>query len=160
LRFVLEHVVAQSRAENRRSAVVVMTDGVDNALPGVFGDGSATSFEDLLQIVQRSDTLVLPIYLDTESAKHEAQGLKDTYALARQQLAMLADESGNEIYRAKKVKDLDGVYQQVIHDLSTVYSIGYRPENPVRGSSWRPVSVKLIGHPELAVRSKRGYYSK
>jgi VWFA-related protein len=160
LRFVLEHVVAQSRAENRRSAVVVMTDGVDNALPGVFGDGSTTSFEDLLQIVQRSDTLVLPIYLDTENAKHEAQNLKDAYALARQQLAMLADESGNEIYRAKKVKDLDGVYQQVIRDLSTVYSIGYRPENPVRGNSWRPVTVKLIGHPELAVRSKHGYYSK
>src|SRR5262245_45653817 len=33
LRFVLEHVVNQSRAEHRRSAVIVMTDGVDNALP-------------------------------------------------------------------------------------------------------------------------------
>jgi len=159
LRFVLDHVVAQSRAENRRSAVVVMTDGVDNALPGVFGEGSTTSFEDLLQIVQRSDTLVLPIYLDTEN-KHEQQSLKEAYALARQQLAMLADESGNDIYQAKKVKDLNGVYQQVIRDLSTVYSIGYRPENPVHGNSWRPVAVKLVGHPELAVRSKHGYYSK
>ncbi len=160
LRFVLEHVVGQSRTENRRSAVVVMTDGVDNALPGVFGDGSATSFEDLLQIARRSDTIVLPIYLDTENEKHEPHSLKDAYALARQQLAMLADESGNEIYRAKKVKDLDGVYQQVIRDLSTVYSIGYRPENLARGNSWRAVTVQLIGHPELAVRSKRGYYGK
>src|SRR5258708_7073861 len=159
LRFVLEHVVVQSRAENRRSAVVVMTDGVDNALPGVFGDGSATSFEDLRQIVQRSDSLVLPIYLDTEN-KHEPQSLKDAYSLARQELAMLAEESGNDIYRAKKVKDLNGVYQQVIRDLSTVYSIGYRPENLVRDGSWRAVSVQLVGHPELAVRAKRGYYGK
>ena len=157
LRFVLEHVVGQSRAENRRSAVVVMTDGVDNALPGVFGDGSATSFEDLLQIVQRSDTIVLPIYLDTEKEQYQ-RNLKDAYALARQQLALLAGESGNEIYRAKKVKDLEGVYQQVIRDLSTVYSIGYRPEDLVSGNSWRAVSVQLIGHPGLAVRSKRGYY--
>ena len=44
LRFVLELIGAQSRVENRRSAVVVMTDGVDNALPGVYGEGSATSF--------------------------------------------------------------------------------------------------------------------
>src|SRR5712672_1967038 len=29
LRFVLEHIVGQSRIENRRSALVVMTDGVD-----------------------------------------------------------------------------------------------------------------------------------
>ncbi|HMG75627.1 MAG TPA: VWA domain-containing protein [Pyrinomonadaceae bacterium] len=157
LRFVLEHVVGQSRAENRRSAVVVMTDGVDNALPGVYGDGSSTSFEDLLKIVQRLDTIVLPIYLDTEG-KHG--NLKEAYALARQQLAMLAAESGNVIYQAKKVKDLEGVYQQVIRDLSMVYSIGYRPGNLVRDGSWRAVSVQLLGHPDLTVRAKRGYYGK
>jgi Ca-activated chloride channel family protein len=160
LRFVMEHLVGQSRAENRRSAVVVMTDGVDNALPGVFGDGSQTSFADLLQIVQHSDSIVLPIYLDTENEKHEMSTLKDAYALARQQLAMLADESGNVIYRARKVKDLEGVYQQVMRDLGTVYSIGYRPENLVREGSWRAVTVELIGHSELAVRARRGYYTK
>jgi VWFA-related protein len=160
LRFVLEHVVGQSRVENRRSAVVVMTDGVDNALPGVYGEGSATSFEDLLQIARRSETIVLPIYLDTEKEEYQRNGLKDAYALARQQLAMLAAESGNVIYQARKVKDLEGVYQQVIRDLSTVYSIGYRPGNPVHGGAWRAVTVGLVGHPELAVHTRRGYYGK
>lgn len=160
LRFVLEHIVGQSRVENRRSAVVVMTDGVDNALPDVAGMGSLTRFEDLLQIARRSDTIVLPIYLDTEKEEYQKSSLKDAYALARQQLAMLAAESGNEIYRASKVKDLEGVYQQVIRDLSTVYSIGYRPGNPVRGGAWRAVSVQLVGHPELGVRTKRGYYGR
>src|SRR5438552_4269083 len=160
LRFVLEHIVGQSRVENRRSAVVVMTDGMDNALPGVYGDGSATSFEDLLKIVQHSDTIVLPIYLDTEKEQDKRGVLKDAYELARQQLAMLAAESGNVIYQAMKVKDLEGVYEQVIRDLSTVYSIGYHPGNLVRDGSWRAVNVQLVGHPELAVRAKRGYYGK
>lgn len=160
LRFVLEHVVTQSRFENRRSAVVVMTDGIDNALPGVDGDGSLTSFEDLLKIVQRSDTIVLPTYLDTEKEMDKRGKLKEAYALARPQLAMLAAESGNEIYRARKLKDLEGVYEQVIRDLSTVYSIGYRPANRLRDGSWRAVSVQLIGHPELAARTRRGYYRK
>src|SRR5437660_2335583 len=65
LRFVLEHIVGQSRVEGRRSAIVVMTDGVDNALPDVFGDGSVTTFAELIEIVRRSDTIVLPICLDT-----------------------------------------------------------------------------------------------
>ncbi len=160
LRFVLEHIVGQSRVENRRSAVVVMTDGVDNALPGVYGEGSKTSFEDLLQITRRSDTIVLPTYLDTEKEEYQKNSLKDAYALARQQLAMLAAESGNVIYRASKVKDLEGVYQQIIRDLSTVYSIGYRPGNPVHGGAWRAVTVELVGHPELAVHTKRGYYGR
>jgi VWFA-related protein len=160
LRFVLEHVVGQSRIEHRRNAVVVMTDGVDNALPGVYGDGSATSFEELLKIVRNSDTIVLPIYLDTEKAEYQRSGLNTAYAMAREQLAMLAAESGNEIYLASKVKDLEGVYEQVIRDLSTVYSIGYRPDNPVRDGSWRAVKVALVGHPEMTVRARRGYYRK
>jgi VWFA-related protein len=160
LRFVLEHVLGQSRAENRRSAVIVMTDGVDNALPDVFGEGSATSFDELIKIVRRSDSIVLPIYLDTEKETAQQGTPATAYALARQQLAQLAAESGNIVYQARKVKDLEGVYPQVIHDLGTVYSIGYRPANRARDGSWRAVTVQLIGHPELVVRSKRGYYSK
>jgi VWFA-related protein len=160
LRFVLEHIVSQSRAENRRSAVVVMTDGIDNALPGVYGDGSVTTFEELLKIVEALDTIVLPIYLDTEKETDRHGMLKEAYAMARQQLALLAAESGNEIYQARKVKDLEGVYENVMRDLRTVYSIGYRPANRARDGSWRVVKVQLAGHPELAVRAKHGYYAK
>jgi Ca-activated chloride channel family protein len=160
LRFVLDHVVGQSRVENRRSAVVVMTDGVDNALPDVDGDGSATSFEDLLKIIQGSDTIVLPIYLDTEKELNRHGRFNEAYTLARKQLGLIAAESGNEVYQARKLKDLEGVYEQVIRDLSTVYSVGYRPLKVVRDGSWRAVSVQLIGHPELAVRTRRGYYRK
>src|SRR6185295_7177304 len=67
----------------RRNAVVVMTDGVDNALPDVFGPGSATGFDQLLNIVRASDAIVFPIYLDTEPEVvkvHPDQ--TDAYAMA------------------------------------------------------------------------------
>jgi VWFA-related protein len=161
LRFVLGHVLGQSSAENRRSAVVAMTDGVDNALPDIVGEGSSTSFEELIEIVRRSDAIVLPIYLDTEKEGVIRYRMPPSaYALARQQLDQLAAESGNVVYRARKIKDLEGVYPRVIQSLSTVYSIGYRPTNHVRDGSWRAVTVQLVGHSNLAVRSKRGYYAK
>ena len=160
LRFVLEHIVGQSRAEGRRSAVVVMTDGVDNALPDVFGDGSVTTFAELIEIVRRSDTIVLPIYLDTvKEAEHHGTP-RSAYVLARQELSELASESGNAVYQARKVEDLNGAYAQVIRDLSTVYSIGYRPVNRVRDGSWRAVAVQLVGRPELVAHARRGYYAK
>jgi VWFA-related protein len=160
LRFVLEHALGQTHAEHRRSAVIVMTDGVDNALPDVFGEGSTTTFDELIEIVRRSDSLVLPIYLDTEreAARHGTP--LGAYSIAREQLAQLAAESGNLIYQARKIKDLDGVYEQVIRDLGTVYSLGYRSPNHARDGAWRPVAVQLVGHPELVVRSKQGYYAK
>jgi len=161
LRFVVEHVLGRSRAENRRTAIVVMTDGVDNAIPDVVGEGSRTSFDELLEIVRSSDTIVMPIYLDTEqegAGQHHM--LSSAYALARQELDQLAAESGNVVYRARKVKDLEGVYAKVMHDLSTVYSIGYRPTTRPRDGSWRKITVQLFGHPDLVVRSKRGYYAR
>ncbi|MEK6334063.1 MAG: VWA domain-containing protein [Acidobacteriota bacterium] len=157
LRFVLEHVLGQSRAEKRRSAVVVMSDGVDNALPDAYGEGSRTTFEKLMEIVRNSDAIILPIYLDTEQENLNSAP-KSAYALARQQLAMIAAESGNQVYQARKVKDLEGVYEQVIQDLSTVYSLGYRPANRVTDASWRSITVQLIAHPELGVRARHGYY--
>lgn len=159
LRFVLEHVVNQSRAEQRRSAIIVMTDGVDNALPDVYGEGSrATTFEQLLEAGRRSDTIILPIYLETERDKGARGTPPSAFAIAREQLATLAEEGGNPLYRARKVKDLDGVYEQVIRDLGTVYSIGYRPSNRGREGLWHNVNVRVIGHTDLALRAKRGYY--
>ena len=162
LRFVFEHVLVQSHADNRRSAVLVMTDGVDNALPDVAGDGSSTTFEELMRIVSTSDSIVLPIYLDTEKETlAKRQGSAQTFVLARKSLAVLADETGgNPMYRARRVKDLDGIYEQVIRDLSTVYSIGYRSTDRMRDGSWRAVNVQLLAHPDLAARSRRGYYAR
>ena len=160
LYFVLKHVLgAKDRA--RRQAVVVMTDGVDNALPDIPGPGSATSFDDLLEAIKKSDAIVIPIYLDTEREeikKHRAN--EEAYGIARQQLSLIADESGSLLYRARKLEDLKGVYEQVIRNLGMVYSIGYRPTNRERDGSWRNVVVRLVNHPELLARTRRGYYAK
>lgn len=158
LHFVLQKVIGNA---SRRSAVIMMTDGVDNALPGINGEGSAISFEALLEEVRQSDTIVLPIYLDTEREMiKKGLATETTYVYARQQLAQLAAESGSIVYHARKLEDLKGVYEQVIRDLGTVYSIGYRPKNRERNGSWRSVTVQLLGRPDLAARTKRGYYAR
>jgi VWFA-related protein len=158
LYFVLKAVLGQA---SRRSAVIAMTDGVDNALPDVAGGGSAISFEELVEAVRQSDAIVLPIYLDTEREMiKERRATELSYMYARRELAQLASESGSIVYQARKVEDLKGVYEQVIRDLGTIYSIGYRPKNAERNGSWRSVRVQLVGRPELAARTKRGYYAK
>jgi VWFA-related protein len=158
LYFVLRAMLHKA---SRRSAVIVMTDGVDNALPGVAGDGSYVSFEELVETVRRSESIVLPIYLDTEREMiKERRATELSYLYARRELAQLAAESGSIVYQARKLEDLKGVYEQVIRDLGTVYSIGYRPKNTERNGTWRSVTVQLVGRPDLAARTKRGYYAK
>lgn len=144
----------------RRRAVVVMTDGVDNALPDVFGEGSHTTFEELLSKVASSDTIVFPIYLDNEKEVTRKYRIPESaYETARNQLAQLAETCGTKLYRANKLSDLDLVYEQVIKDLAMVYSIGYKPKNQLRDGRWRSVVVQLVDHPDLLARARRGYFA-
>jgi hypothetical protein len=81
------------------------------------------------------------------------------YENARNTLAMLAFESGGLYYKARKLEDLNGVYEQVIEDLSKVYSLGYRSTNEKRDGSWRAVNIETPGHAELKTRARPGYYA-
>jgi VWFA-related protein len=160
LDFVLRQMVVQSSGL-RRSAVVVMTDGIDNALPDVPGPGSRISYEKLLDEVRSSESIVVPIYLDTEEENVKHHGVpRAAYALAREQLGQLAGACGTNLYQANKLSDLDRLYTQVIRDLSTVYTIGYRPANRTFDGKWRTVDVQLLRRPDLFARTKRGYYAK
>jgi Ca-activated chloride channel homolog len=146
----------------RRSAIVVMTDGVDNALPDVEGVGSRIPFEELLARIRNSETIVFPIYLDTEEEeiKKHRYTSRAAYAMAREQLAQIANTCGTPLYKAARLSDLDMVYAQVVRDLSTVYSIGYRPSNKTLDGKWRSVEVRLSTHSDLFARTKRGYFAK
>jgi VWFA-related protein len=160
LLYTMTNIISSEKVP-RRSAIVVMTDGVDNALPEVYGDGSRTTFTELLDKVGRSDAIIFPIYLDTEAEAVKRNRVpREAYALARSQLAQLAVVSGTKMYRANKLKDLDLVYEQVIRDLSMVYSLGYKPSNMLRDGKWRSVGVHLIGRQDLTATTKRGYFAK
>ncbi len=160
LRYVLA-ILHASKNSTRRSAVVAMTDGVDNALPEVTGPGSRTNFDELLRIIRQAETIVFPIYLDTEEEQVKRQPMtRGAYAIARDQLARVAEASGSRLYRANKLKDLDDVYRQVIGDLGRIYSIGYRPSNTLRDGKWRSVGVQIQTRQDVLARTKQGYYSK
>lgn len=156
LKFTLDEVVGPKTLERRR-AVVFMTDGADSALVGFGGRGSKIEFSDLLETVRQNDTLIIPIYLDTEGHDPLSQRV---YKSARKTLAMLAEESGGLYYKARRIEDLSGVYAQVIEDLGKVYGLGYKPTNGKRDGMWRVVNIQVRNRPDLTVRARQGYYAK
>lgn len=160
MEWVLRDLIPQG-SMGRRSAVVVMTDGVDNAIPDVEGPGSRIPFEALQTRIRSSDTIIFPIYLDTEEENVKRfKTPRVVYEVARDQLGQIANACGTPLYRAARLSDLDSVYAQVVRDLSTVYSIGYSPTNKALDGKWRSVEVKLTSRTDLSARTKRGYYAK
>jgi VWFA-related protein len=160
LDYVISELIPQE-GRSRRSAVVVMSDGIDNALPNVDGPGSRLSFEKLVEHLRDSDSIVFPIYLDTEAENVKHHGVPaEAYAQARTQMESIAAACGTIMYRAAKIKDLDELYGKVVRDLSTVYSIGYSPTNRSLDGKWRSVNVQLVNRPGLSARTKQGYFAK
>jgi VWFA-related protein len=157
LKFTLDNVLGAKTA-GRRRAIVLMSDGVDNALWFRPLADSYISFAQLVETVRRDDSLIIPIYLDTEADGPFGFGAR-AYENARKTLALLAEESGGLYYSARKVEDLNGVYDQVINDLGKVYSLGYKPTNEKRDGSWRSVKVWIPERPDLLTRTRPGYYA-
>lgn len=159
VKFALDNVIGPKMLERRR-AVVLMSDGVDNSfMRFASAPKSSVTFADLVEQVRQTDTLIVPIYLDTEQSSENAF-LKDEYENARRALELLAKESGGSYYQARKISDLNGVYEQVINDLGKVYSLGYKPTNSTRDDSWRWVQVSIVNRPDLVARTRPGYYAQ
>jgi len=157
VKFALDQLGPRSeKTAERRRAVVLMTDGVDNKLAYFADQGSKMDYWELVEAVRKNDAMIVPIYLDTQDTH---PWLKAMYENARKTLRLLSDESGGLYYQAKKINDLNGVYDQVINDLGRVYSLGYRPTNERHDGAWRRVKVELLNHPELVPRTRSGYYA-
>jgi VWFA-related protein len=162
------------RVRSQRNAVVVLTDGRDSSM--AYADtplandpmrraGSFLRFNDLVAGVMQSDALIYPIALDNEAeiaAVLNESGRAQVRAgtrLAEQQLQQLADVSGGRLYRASRLEDLDGVYDQIAADLRTIYSLAYYMPPVEKDGSWRQVEV-TVTRPGARVRSRRGYFAR
>jgi VWFA-related protein len=160
IKYALDEVLGPKTLERRR-AVVLMSDGVDGSFSryGPMPRGSNVPFADLIEQVRQTDVLIVPIYLDTQESLGNSF-TDDEYENARRALNLLANESGGSYYKARKISDLNGVYEQVINDLGKVYSLGYKPTNATRDSSWRNVQISIANRPDLVARARPGYYAQ
>ena len=144
-----------------RNAVVLLSDGLDSTLPNVGGEGSRLPFNDLLRAAQEWDGVLYMIWTNTQVwevvSPHEIQ--QKTWDLAADRLEDLADAGGGDFYQVQKLEDLSGVYDQVVTDLGTVYTLAYRPSNKSHDGSWRALRV-TVNRPNAVARGKRGYYAK
>ncbi len=143
----------------RRTAVVLMSDGLDGSIPGVQGDGSKLSYTDLVNRVREFDGVLYTLWLNTE---YEALSPLDTqpeaFDAGYDRMKEMADSGGGAFYEVERLEDLAGAYERVVADLGTVYSLAYRPSDKTRDGKWRGIRV-AVNRPNAVARGKRGYYA-
>lgn len=142
-----------------RKAVVVLTDGVDSSLSDPDRYAPRHPFDGLLRRMAAQDATLYPIYLDTEYevVVERRQSSSQAYQVARTQLAQVAEQTGGVLFKAARVEDLEGVYEQVAADLRTLYSLAYYAPDG-RGRGWRQIEVR-VNRPGSQTRTRKGYYA-
>lgn len=162
------------RLRGQRNAIVLLSDGRDSSMAylntplandPLRRPGSFLRFEDLLAGVIQSDALIYPILLENEAQlaatliESAREQVREGTRLAEQQFRQLAEVSGGRMYRAAKLEDLDGVYEQIAADLRTIYSLAYMPTRAERDGSWRRIEV-TVTRPGARVRTRHGYFAQ
>jgi VWFA-related protein len=157
--FAMEELLKQSK-RSRRSAIVLMSDGLDGTIPGVSGQqGSRRTYPDTLRNIQEFDGVLYTLWLNTE---YEAMSPLDTqpeaFDAGHDRMKEMADAGGGVFYEVERLADLAGAYEQVVADLGTMYSLAYRPSNSTRDGKWRAIRIG-VSRTNAVPRGKRGYYA-
>lgn len=156
--YALNHIQA-NKQNRRRTAIIVMSDGLDNSIEGVKGVGSSLPYRELLSRLQEFDGVVYTLWLNTY---YEALSDEDTqpeaFDAGHDRMRETADVGGGVFYEVESLADLAGAYERVVADLGTVYSLAYRPSDKARDGKWRAIKVS-VGRPSAVARGKRGYYA-
>ena len=145
---------------SRRTAVVLMSDGLDGTIPGVSDQiGSQTTYRETLDQIREFDGVVYTLWLNT---RYVALNVRDTqpeaFDEAYDRMREMAEAGGGLFYEVNRLEDLAGAYERVVADLGTVYSLAYEPVNKARDGKWRAIRIR-INRTNAVARGKRGYYA-
>ena len=131
--------IPQGTTSSRRTALVLMSDGLDGSMEGVQGEGSQLSYSDLLSRVREFDGVLYSLWLNTE---YEAMSPLDTQPEAFDQshlrMKEVAEAGGGVFYEVDRLRIWPALRTRRRRSW-TVYSLAYRPTNKASDGKWRTI---------------------
>jgi Ca-activated chloride channel family protein len=137
-----------SREQAGHKAIVLITDGIDNA--------SKLSLFEAMSLARRVD---VPIYAIGFSSSTSATGVAQTPEEAGKGagiLKLIASETGGTFFLIDDPDDMKEAIRSIEEDLRTQYVIGYTPPRTKCDGSFRRIDLR-VGKNQYRVRTRRGY---
>jgi len=136
----IDSAIRELQDEKDRRAIVVLSDGGDNA--------SIDSYDD---VKKKAEAAGIPIYFIAYDTGSETLQ-RDVDAMRN-----LATETGGFVAVARE-QDLPAKYHEIEKDLRAQFAIRYQVTDYAKPNEWRPVRV-LVASPKLTARTIRGYFA-
>jgi Ca-activated chloride channel homolog len=133
----IESAIRELKNENRRRAIVVLSDGEDTS--------SVFTYDELFEKARRA---AIPIFFVGFNVDEVDRSIDQGRALAL--------ETGGFLAIATK-DDLQEKYRLIEEDLRAQYRIEYQIVDRVEPNAWRPVKV-VLESPAMTARTIKGYF--
>lgn len=178
LRYALNEL--DKEGKHRRKAIVMMTDGLDTELRNldrpllarVQTDQEAITAIDpkasgmlnaVLAAADQQGVSIFPLALPSGDPKRlplPDPVITGIYNAARVRLQALADRTGGRLNDIQRLDQMARLYAEVAAELRTLYTVAYQaPGDRTRNGKWHEIKIE-VGHPELIVRTRPGYFAR
>jgi Ca-activated chloride channel homolog len=140
-----------------RRVIVIVSDGDDTS------SDLKTSLEDVVRALQISNCQVY-VVKTTDFENFKRTGVRGGNANLRQlaaerRMQEIALQTGGAVYSPIDESEMNEAFKQISADLSQQYILSYYPDDPTeRRGEFRSISVAVRGKPNVAVRTRKGYY--
>lgn len=135
----IAELAKQIEPRNGKKAIVVFTDGDDNA-----------SVLNVRSAVQRAKKSGVPVYAIAEGDALKSKDLLDP-------IRDIAESTGAKFHEAHKISQISGIFQDISEDLGHTYVLAFKPP-PSSNQKWRTIELAVLGEKGAKVRAKEGYY--
>lgn len=125
-----------------RRAIILLTDGVDNA--------SNRKLDDAIERAWRAGVVIYSIGIGD---RFRFEGVREDV------LRRLSEETGGRAYFPQGPDDLMDDFRQIENELRSQYLVAYSPLNTARDGSFRRIEVRLNGRDDVRIIHRRGYYA-
>jgi VWFA-related protein len=123
-----------------RKGVVIFSDGDDRH--------SLTPRETAMARVQASDAMLYTVGFGGGATVPALRGSLETYARS----------TGGRPFFPRSVKELDGVFDDIVAELANQYVLSYSSTNLKSNSAWRNIKVQ-VRTGKYNIRARKGYYA-
>ena len=137
------------RGSHQKKAVLIISDGQDNA--------SRYNFGEVRRLLKESDVVAYSIGIQGRNDAASEVGLQGQAFLDE-----ISGVTGGKSFYPESDVERDEIFERIALELRHQYSIGYTPKDFVPNGKWRKVKVKVKrprGLPRLTVRARDGYYA-
>jgi Ca-activated chloride channel homolog len=125
-----------------RRAVILLTDGVDNA--------SSRKLEEAIDRAWRAGVVIYAIGIGD---RFRFEGVREDI------LRRLSEETGGRAYFPRGPDELLDNFRQIESELRSQYLLAYSPTNGAKDGRFRRIEVRLANRPDVRVIHRRGYYA-